>query len=116
MRLFQKNKTHNIIINIAKLKERLIPDMIEEKTEKQNKTKCENCDGTGIMRCNLGFEHDCDGCNSKGIILNTISELTGKKIEKETKLFKLYGVFFLYFQLKRLVNPRIWRGRTGKFI
>lgn len=28
--------------------------------------KCEDCNGDGVVECNLGHEHDCDKCDGEG--------------------------------------------------
>ena len=99
-----KNKTHNIVINIAELKAKLIPNMIDEELAEDVETKCKNCKRTGEIECDLGFSHDCVECDGFGTISSVYKKSTGNKIAFSGKIFKLYGVIFQYCQLKRLVD------------
>src|SRR3990167_10869447 len=48
---------------VSDIEMQLIPTMIEEEEELETKKECSECDGEGVLECDLGCEHDCTECD-----------------------------------------------------
>lgn len=115
VRVLSENKTQSTEINVAKLEELLVPDLIEEMLLVQEAEKCEECNGSGEVEWSYDagassnhktFERkdDCPICRGTGESLPDRWVKTGKKIPDATKQFKMFGVGFTDKQLRRLIT------------
>ena len=96
----------SILLNVKKLEEQLVPEMIDE--EKILYEDCSECKGDGYVKYTYSGEKDyeaelecpkCDGKCEKKIV-----EKTGKQIPNDWKLFQLIDAYFAYKQLRRLID------------
>lgn len=118
------NPTGNYItIDIEKLSEQLVPDMVDEMAMQGKDVICKECDGEGTVEWEYKHyidEFDCPVCDGEGYRERKRKTPTGNKIPKPDKLFRMDGVGFQYNQLSRLVaacrliggNPKKISGGT----
>lgn len=99
-----KETNCNIGIKIADIDRQLVPTIIDETIGEETEKECKNCDGDGVVECDMEHEHDCPDCYGGGKIITEIQKPTGKKIPMGHKLFRMDGVGFQYTQLRRLID------------
>jgi len=99
-----KETNCNVEIKVADIEKQLIPTMIDETIEEEIKNKCKECDGDGVVECDMEHEHECPKCYGAGEIVTEIEKPTGKKILMGHKVFKMLEVGFQYTQLRRLID------------
>ncbi len=81
------------ISNLSELFDTLIP-------KEKDSVECPECDGEGVLECNLGHEHDCDCCNGDG----RIELKNGKMVADPYAALFLYECCFNASQLYRLAK------------
>jgi hypothetical protein len=64
--------------------------------------ECSNCYGEGEVECDMGHDHDCPDCDGSGIIEG--KNPTGNKVKDEKSILTIFGSFFSYIQIERLIN------------
>ena len=99
-----KNSNCSNQIKISDIETQLIPTLIDETEELEKEVKCPECDGDGVVECNLEHEHKCIDCDGTGKFIDIIEKPTGKKIPMPNKYFRMLDVCFQYKQLRRLVD------------
>lgn len=101
----------NIMINISELEAKLIPEMIDEIIEDKKEDRCNECNGDGEVEFEYDasngihyIDADCPVCEGTGKIETKSKKNTGKKIINPDKIYRIFGVFYMYKQLKRLID------------
>lgn len=109
--IYPMKKEFEQVIPFSQLSEmmKLVP-IIDEVIEKDETTKCNECDGSGevtylyVSKSGKEYtsEYECPVCNGYGVVGETIKTLTGRKMTDPHKTCNIKGSVFYIKQISRL--------------
>lgn len=91
-----------IEIDVAKFEEAIIKHSPLVDEFKDEEHECSDCDGEGVIECDLGHDHDCEECDGEGVIEGR--NPTGNKIPDKTTTFLFMESGLKFIELMRLIK------------